>query len=135
MPRRTRAHVSIVKESSSEGTYLAEVILVLSDLRKDFHAFLDDVLADDLQDLVLLQRFTRNVEWEILRIDNTLDEVEVLWDKILAVVHDEDTADIELDIVPLLLGLEEVKGSTRFDQQLLDQLKSLLTAWERKGWP
>jgi hypothetical protein len=117
-----------VKKGSFKGTYLVEVILILGDLRKDFHAFLDDVLADDLQDLVLLQGFTRDVERKILRIDNTLDEVEVLWNEILAVVHDEDTADIELDIVPLLLGLKEVKGSTKFDQQLLDQLKSPLTA-------
>ena len=31
------------------------------------------------------------------------DEVEVLGDEVLAVVHDEDAADVELDVVALLL--------------------------------
>ena len=42
----------------------------------------------------------------------TLDEVEVLGDEVLAVVHDEDAANVELDVVPLLLGLEEIERRT-----------------------
>jgi hypothetical protein len=49
---------------------------------------------------------------QILRVDDTLDEVEVLGDEVLTVVHDEDTADVKLDVVALLLGLEEIEGST-----------------------
>ena len=88
---------------------LVEVILVFRNLADKVHALLDNVLSDDLEDLVLLQRLTRDVEGEILRVNNTLDEVEVLGDEILAVVHDENTADVELDVVALLLGLEEIK--------------------------
>jgi len=96
---------------------LAEVVLVLGDLAEEVHALLDDVLADDLEDLVLLEGLTRNVEGEILGIDDTLDEVEVLGDEVLAVVHDEDTTDIKLDVVALLLRLEEVEGGTvSFDE-------------------
>ena len=91
---------------------LLEVVLVLGDLADHIHALLDDVLADDLEDLVLLEGLTRDVEREILRVDDTLDKVEVLGDQVLAVVHDEDTADVELDVVALLLGLKEIEGST-----------------------
>ena len=91
---------------------LGEVVLVLGDLGEDVHALLDDVLADDLQDLVLLERLTRDVERQVLGVDDTLDEVEVLGDELLAIVHDEDAADVELDVVALLLRLEEVEGST-----------------------
>lgn len=97
---------------------LVEVVLVLRDLGDEVEALLDDVFADDLEDLVLLERLTRNVQGQILRVDDTPDKVEVLRDEVLAVVHDEDTADVELDVVALLLGLEEIKGCTarRLDQ-------------------
>jgi len=88
---------------------LLEVVFVLGDFRKDVHALLDDVLADDLEDLVLLEGLTRDVEGKIFRVDDTLDEVEVLGNEVLAIVHDEDTADIKLDVVALLLRLEEIE--------------------------
>jgi hypothetical protein len=93
---------------------LSEVVLVLSNLTEHIHGLLDEVLADDLEDLVLLQGLTRDVERKIFRVDNTLDEVEVLGDEILAVIHDEDAADIELNVVALLLALEEIEGSTGY---------------------
>ena len=89
---------------------LLEVVLVLSDLGEHVHALLDDVLADDLENLVLLEGLTRDVEGKILGVDDTLNEVEVFGNDVLAVVHDEDAADVELDVVALLLGLEEVEG-------------------------
>jgi len=91
---------------------LAEVVLVFSNLAEYVHALLDNVLADDLEDLVLLKGFTRNVERKVLGVDDTLDEVEVLRDDVFAIIHDEDTADVEFDVVALLLGLEEIEGST-----------------------
>lgn len=91
---------------------LLEVVLVLSDLGDQVEALLDNVLANDFEDLVLLEGLTGDVKREIFRVDDTLDEVEVLGDELLAVVHDEDTADIELDVVALLLGLEEIERCT-----------------------
>ena len=91
---------------------LLEVVLVLSDLGEHVHALLDDVLADDLENLVLLEGLTRDVEGKILGVDDTLNEVEVFGNDVLAVVHDEDAADVELDVVALLLGLEEVERRT-----------------------
>jgi hypothetical protein len=73
---------------------LGEVVLVFSDLAEDVHALLDDVLANDLENLVLLEGLAGNVKREILRVDDTLDEVEVLGNEVLAVVHDEDTANV-----------------------------------------
>jgi hypothetical protein len=88
---------------------LVEVVLVLRDLGKQVHALLDDVLADDLKNLVLLEGFTRDVKRQVLGVDNTLDEVEVLRDEVLTVVHDENAANVEFNVVALLLGLEEIE--------------------------
>jgi hypothetical protein len=43
----------------------------------------------------------------------SLDKVEIFRDKVLAVIYDKHAADVELDIVVLLLGLEEVERCTR----------------------
>lgn len=99
-----------------------EVVLVLSDLTEEVHALLDNVLSDDLEDLVLLQRLTRDVEGEVLRVNDTLDKVEILWDEVLTVVHDEDTTDIELDVVALLLGLKEIERCS--DPKILYWIKT-----------
>ena len=56
---------------------LLVVVLVLGELIKELHALLDQVLADDLQDLVLLQHLSGDVEGEVLGVDNSLDEVQI----------------------------------------------------------
>ena len=91
---------------------LGEIILVLGNLAEHVHTLLDDVLTNDLEDFVLLKSLTRDVEREILGVNNTLDEVEVFGNDVLAVVHDKDATDVEFDIVTLLFGLEEVERST-----------------------
>jgi hypothetical protein len=60
----------------------------------------------------LLKSLAGNVKGEVLRVDNTLDKIEVFGDDVLAVVHDEDVTDVQLDVVALLLGLEEVEWRT-----------------------
>ena len=91
---------------------LLEIVFVFSDLREQIHALLDNVFADDFEDLVLLKCLTRDVERQVFRIDDTLDKVEVLRNEILAVVHDENTADVEFDIVTLFLALKQIEGCT-----------------------
>jgi hypothetical protein len=93
---------------------LGEILLVLLDFREEFHTLLDNILADDLKDLVLLKSLTRYVEGKVLRVDDTFHEVEVFGDQILTIIHDEDTTDIELDVIPLLLGFEEVERCTEY---------------------
>ena len=41
---------------------LVEIVLVLRNLLEQVEALLDDILADDLENLVLLQRLSRDVE-------------------------------------------------------------------------
>ena len=101
--------LDILSESLVE---LVEVVFVFGDLGEEIHAFLDDVLTDDLENLVLLERLARNVERQVLGVDDALDEVEVLRDEVFTIIHDEDAANVELDIVAFLLSLEEVEGST-----------------------
>jgi hypothetical protein len=91
---------------------LGEIVFVFSNLTDKVHGLLHKVLADDLEDFVLLESLTRDVKRKILRVDDTLDEVEVLGNEVLTVVHDEYTADVEFDVVALLLGLEEIERST-----------------------
>jgi hypothetical protein len=99
---------------------LLEIVFVFSDLREQIHALLDDVLADDFENLVLLKRLTRNVERQVFRIDDTLDKVEVLRNKILAVVHDEHAPDVEFDVVALFLALKQIKGCTTTRSGMID---------------
>lgn len=105
---------------------LVELLLVLGDLLEELKRLLDDVLLDDLHDLVLLESLTRQVEREILRVDNTLDEAEPLGDEVGGIVSDEDTADVELDVVLGLLGLEEIEGSALGNEEDGAELKLTL---------
>jgi hypothetical protein len=61
--------------------------------------------------------FTRNVEGKILRVDDSLHEVEVLGYELLAVVHDKDTADVHFDAVLMLAVLKQMERSTAWDEE------------------
>lgn len=87
---------------------LGLVFLVFSYFSEHFKASLDHVLFDHLEYFVLLQHFSRDVQRQVIRIDDTFDKAEPLWDEFLAVVHDEDSPDVQLDVVFLLLAFEEV---------------------------
>merc|ERR1719154_230285 len=105
---------------------LLEVILVLGDLLNGLHDLLDDVLTDNLKDLVLLEHLSGNVEGKIFRIDDSLDEVKILGDDVITVIHDEHTPNIQLDVVLLLLVLEQVKGSSLGNKEKSSELKLTL---------
>lgn len=99
---------------------LVELLVVLSillDFSKHFQALLDDVLLDDFQDLVLLESFSGDIQGEIFRIDNTLDETKPFGNEFFTVVHDENSSDVKLDVVLLLLLFEEIKWSSFRDEQ------------------
>merc|ERR1719311_1368928 len=97
------------------------IVSLLRDLREHLEALLHEVLLDHAEDLVLLQRLTRDVERQVLRVHNALDEAEPLRDQLLAVVHDEDAAHVKLDVVALLLRLEEVeRRATRSEEEGLE---------------
>eukprot|EP00438_Fugacium_kawagutii_P009907 Skav216400 [mRNA] locus=scaffold457:302405:305241:- [translate_table: standard] len=104
------------------------VILLLSNLCKHLQALLDEVLLDHSQDLVLLQGLARDVQRKILRIHNTLHEVQPFWHELLAVIHDEHTANVELDVVSLLFGLKKIKGRPARHKKQGTELKLTLHA-------
>merc|ERR1719284_1772360 len=96
---------------------LLVVFLVFSDLGEHLEALLHDVLLDDLEDSVLLQGLSGDVEREIIGVNYTLDEGEPLWDEVLAVVHDEDSSDVELEVVLLLFVLEEIEWGSLWNEE------------------
>ena len=57
--------------------------------------------------------------FELIRknMSNYLDEVEVFWDQFLAIVHDENTSDIQFDIVLLFLVFKQIEGRPLGDKQ------------------
>lgn len=67
------AELDVLVESFVE---FVEVVLVFCNLAEEVKGLFDEVLADTLDDLVLLQNFLRDVETKIFGVDNTLDEVE-----------------------------------------------------------
>ena len=46
--------------------------------------------------LVLLESLTRDVQWQILKVDSALDKVQALRHEYIAIIQDEDTADVQL---------------------------------------
>jgi len=93
-----------------------EVFSIFGYLLEELEALLGDVLLDDLQDFVVLEILSRDVEGEILGVNNTSDEAKIFRDEVFAVVHDEDSSDVEFDVVFLLLGFEHVEGSSLGDK-------------------
>lgn len=93
------------------------VIFVLTDVIKQFKTFLDQVLANDLEDLALLQSLAGDVQRQIFGINDTFDEAEVLWDKFFTVVHNEDPSNVQLDVVALLFVLEQIERSPSWNKQ------------------
>ena len=59
----------------------------------------DQFLLDDLQEFVLLESFTRDIQWEIIRIDDTANELKIFWHHIGEIIGDENTSDVHLNIV------------------------------------
>lgn len=54
---------------------LLVVVLFLREFSEELKALLDQVLSDDFEDLTLLQHLSGDVQGQVLRIHDTLDEV------------------------------------------------------------
>ena len=61
------------------------------------------MVADFAQvhDLVLLQGLTRDIEWQIVGVDNTTYKVEIPWKKILELFGNKDTTNVKLHLALL----------------------------------
>ena len=105
----------ITCEEENHGVVVVSAILC-DEGKKDFSKF--RLTQDsDLQDLVLLQHLSGDVKREILGIDDTANEAQILRDEFVAVVHDEDATNVKLDIVLGLLVLKQIKGGALGDVQ------------------
>merc|ERR1719424_75365 len=91
---------------------LLVIVFLFRDLRKHLQALLHKVFLDDTQNLVLLQGLARDVQRQVLRVHNALDERKPLRHQLIAIVHDKHTTHIELDVSALLLGLKHVERRT-----------------------
>ena len=57
------------------------------------------------------------------RLSDKQELTQILWNQLFAVVHDEDSAHVQLNVVPLLLVLKEVKGSSFGHKQQSPELQ------------
>jgi hypothetical protein len=64
-----------------------------------------------------LQHLTGQIERKILRVNDTFNEAKPFRDEFFAVIGDEDASDVELDVVLLSLGFEEIKGCAFGDEE------------------
>jgi hypothetical protein len=72
----------------------------------------------------VLKILSADVKRKIFRVNNTSHEAKILGNEILTVVHDENSSDIELDVVLLLLGLEHIERSSLGNKDDRSELKT-----------
>jgi hypothetical protein len=82
------------------------MLTVLRNLAEQFKGLLHNILLDHFHNLVLLESLTRQIQRQIFGINHTLNEAKPLRNEISCVISDENTSNIELDVVLGLLGLE-----------------------------
>jgi len=73
---------------------LLEILGILGDLGNEFNTLLGDVLLYNLQDLIMLKELSTDVEGKILRIDDSLNETQILGNQLFTIVHNEHSSDI-----------------------------------------
>ena len=98
------------------GVELGVLVLVLRKGREHLEALLDEVLAHHAHDLGLLQRLARDVQRQVVRVDDAPDEGEVLGQQLLGLVRDEDAAHVQADVralLPVAAAVEHVEGRAR----------------------
>ena len=66
---------------------LVLVVHQLGNFREHFQVLRHVVLLDHAQDLVLQQSLTIDVQRKILRIDDTLDNIQPLWNELITVIQ------------------------------------------------
>ena len=99
-----------------EELLVALAILVEEVLKVGLDLLLD-AAGDGLQLAVVLQRFTRDVKREVLRVDDAADEVEVVGQEVFALVHDEHVGAIEREALLEILAVQVIRRAARREQQ------------------
>lgn len=53
---------------------LLEIVSVFGDISEHFQNLFDDVFLNNLQDFVVLQELSGDVQWQVFGVDDSLDE-------------------------------------------------------------
>jgi hypothetical protein len=64
-----------------------------------------------------LQKFSGNVKREILGIYNTFNKTEEVRDKFLAVIHNEDSSNVQFDVIFFLFGFKHIEWCSFRDKK------------------
>lgn len=106
------------------GELLPKVIIsLLIHLLQHVQNLSDQLLLDDLEEFVLLEVFTGDVQRKIIGINKTTNEGQVLREHVLEVISDEDTTDVQLDVLNgLAVVLESILRSLLWHEE--DRLES-----------
>ena len=89
---------------------LFEIFSVFCDFLEEFKTFFGDVLLDNFKDFVMLEILSADVERKIFGVNHTSDESKIFRDQLFAIVHNEDSSNVQFNIIFLLLCLEHIEG-------------------------
>ena len=73
--------------------------------------------GDGVQLVVLLQRLTRDVEREVLAVHDAADEVVVVGQQVLALLHDQHVGAVQLQALLVVLAVQVVRCTAGDEQQ------------------
>ena len=134
-------HAVVDADLQCTAILLPELFVVLAVLFELFAQCLEDVLlqcaADRLQLTALLQQLTRNVQREIGRVHEPLDKAQIVRQEILALVHDEDMARVELDarLIVRLIEIERCAGRDLEERRILHRALRLRVENLHRSFP
>ena len=78
---------------------LFEVFSIFCDFLEEFETFFSDVFLDNFKDFVMLKILSADVKRKIFRINNTSDESKIFRDQLFAIVHNEDSSNVQFNII------------------------------------
>ena len=89
--------------------------------------------GDGVQLVVLLQRLTRDVEREVLAVHDAADEVVVVGQQVLALLHDQHVGAVQLQALLVVLAVQVVRRAAGDEQQRIIGQRSLGVDGERSS--
>ena len=79
------------------GIVIFRIAAFFRELANHVERLANELLLDRLQARVLLESFARHVQGERVRVDDALNEAQILGQQLVELVRDEDTADVQLE--------------------------------------
>ena len=85
-----------------------------------------DLVARQPNNSAILVRFVASSRTPRLGVHNALHTVHAFRHQVIIIIHDENTAHIQLEGIVLLLGLEDVEGGTTWHKEQRPELQLAL---------